>query len=470
MNAYMELLTQAQIERIHAATLDILETVGLDFFHEPALEALAKGGAKVDGQRVFFPPKLVEERVAMAPETFTLHARNPAHDLVFGGERAIFAPANCPAFVDDEENGRRYGTMEDFDNLVKLTHESANLDMCSNVPVEPSDIDLHLRPAMMTVSCLKHTDKCFMGSSLGGDAARQVLELMNMVFGDLGGAEPKLRIISIPCSLTPLAFDERMLEAMMVYAWAGQPQMINSLAIAGSTSPITLPGTLVVQNAEILAGIVLCQLIREGTPVVYASGSSAMDMRTGSLRVGAPELAMNNLSTAQLARFYGIPSRGCGTLTDSVCITEQAGYESMMNLLTAHSAGIHFILHAAGALDTINCMSYEKFVLDDDLIGMVKHINGGVTVDDTTLALDVIRETGPRGYFLTKAHTLQNCRRSIFKPQIRPQRPDVQFRETEAASHIHKATRRWKAMLENYRQPDFPESIDRDIQDWMERL
>lgn len=467
---YLETLNENDIQRIHAASLEIMETVGLDFHHEGALEILGRAGAKIDGQRVCFPPKLVEERVAMAPGTFTLFARNPERNLLFGGDSAVFVPTNCPAFVEDEENGRRYGTMADYDNLVKLTHESLNLDMCSNVPVEPGDVDLHLRPAYMTYSCLRHTDKCFMGSALGEEAARQVIEMMEMVFGDMHGPEAKPRVISIPCSLTPLAFDQRMLEAMMFYAEAGQPQMINSLAIAGSTAPITLAGTLVVQNAEILAGIVLCQLVREGTPVIYASGSSAMDMRTGALLVGAPELAMNNISTAQMARFYGIPSRGCGTLTDSLCITEQAGYESMMNLLTAHTAGIHCILHAAGSVDTINCVSLEKFVLDDDLIGMVKHLRRGVTVDEKTLALEVIRAVGPRGYFLTQAHTFQNCRHSLFKRQIRPQRPDVQFRETEAASHIQKATQRWQAVLEGYRQPGFPESIDRDLREWMERL
>ena len=467
---YMELLSQTEIETVHNATLEIMADVGLDFHHPAALDCLAAAGAKVDGRRVRFPRTLVEERVAMAPEKFTLSARNPDHDLTVGGDATVFAPINCPAFVDDAEGGRRYGTMADFDNLVKLTHLSRNLDLCSNIPVEPNDVELHLRPAWTTYSCLKHTDKCFMGSSLSEVAAEQVLTMVGMVFGDIDGPTPAARVLSIPCSLTPLSYDERTLGAMMAYARSAQPQMVNSLAIAGSTAPVTLAGTLVVQNAEVLAGLVLCQLIREGTPVVYAAASSAMNMRTGALLVGAPELSMNNIATAQMARFYGLPSRGCGALTDSLCITEQAGYESMMSLLTAHAAGINFILHAAGALDTINCVSYEKFVLDDDLIGMVKHIRRGIQVDETALALSAIRETGPGGYFLDKMHTIQNCRKALFQRQISPRRPDIQFREREGISHIEKAAERWRALLAGYQAPDFPASVDRDLRDWMERL
>ena len=467
---HFQLLTKSQIEQIHEATLEIMERIGIDFRHSPSLDILSHGGARVDGHRVFFPRQMVEAGLRKAPSEFTLYARNPKHNLIFGGTHNLYAPANCPPFVTDLDKGRRYGTLNDFENLVKLTHSSQNLDMCSNILVEPTDIVENLRSAKTTYACLQLSDKCFMGSATDPESARQSLQMISIVFGEMETLAQKPRVIAIPCSLTPLCYDEHMLGVIIEYAKTGQPQLINSLTIGGATAPATLSGAIAVQNAEILAGIVFAQLVREGTPVVYAMGSSCADMRSGALAVGAPEMAIHNVVAAQMARFYHIPSRGAGALTDSKAPDIQAGYESMMNLMAAHNSGVNFILHAVGALETINCVSYEKFIIDDEMVGMVKRIHRGVEVSKESLALDVIEEAGPGGQFLDKDHTFEHCRNEFYLPQLSDRKPYESWEKEGGRPLKEIANQKWKKILEDYQQPDWPDSVDKDLKNYITSL
>lgn len=467
---YFELLSKNEVEKVHEATLEIMETVGLNFLYQPALETLARGGAKIQGNRVYFPKRLVEDQLKKPPREFTLHARTPEKNLVIGGDHITFIPANCPPFVSDLDNGRRYGTLEDYENFVKLTGASQNLDMCSNTPVEPNDVPIELRHVKTLYASLKYSNKCLMGSVMGAKVVQDTLRMASIVFGDEKEMADKPRIISIPCSLTPLGYDERMLGAMMEYAKAGQPQLVNSLAIAGATAPITLAGQLAVQNAEILAGIVLIQLVREGAPVVYASGSSNADMRTGALCVGSPEMAMNNTLAAQMARFYNIPSRGVGALTDGKIPDAQAGYESMMNLVMAQNSGVHFVLHAAGALETINCISYEKFIIDDETVGMVKRIRRGIEVNEDSLALEVIKEVGPAGHFLDKSHTFAHVRSEFHQPVLSDRSTYGAWQKKGARQAMEAANKKWKEVLENYEPPELPASVEKDLQRFVDAI
>lgn len=465
-----EVLNHSQVEEIHEATLQCMETIGIDFRHPPALEILARGGAKVDGSRVYFPRPMVASLLSKAPSEFTLHARNPENNLILGGEQVIFVPTNCAPYVTDLEQGRRYGTLSDYENLVKLTQASPNLDMCSNILVEPNDILPELRPAQTTFACLRFTDKCFMGSAIGAEGARQTLDMVSMVFGDKQTMVNKPCVIAIPCSLTPLGYDDQMLGVMIAYARAGQPQLINSLTIGGATAPVTLAGALVVQNAEILAGVVFTQLIREGTPVVYAMGSSCADMRTGQIAVGAPEMAIHNVMAAQMARFYHIPSRGVGTLTDGKTADIQAGYESMMNLMAAANSGVNVILHAAGSLESINCVSYEKFIIDDEMIGMVKRIGQGVEVNPETLALDVIQDAGPGGHFLDKSHTFKHCRNEFYFPGLSDRRSYARWENADKQSLPETAHQKWKKILAEFQAPTLPASLENDLKKYMSAI
>jgi trimethylamine--corrinoid protein Co-methyltransferase len=277
-------------------------------------------------------------------------------------------------------------------------------------------------------------------------------------------------MVSILCSRTPLGFDDRMLGAIMTYAEAGMPQLISSLSIAGATTPVTLEGTLVVQNAEILAGIVLTQLIRPGTPVVFSGSSSSAAMRYGTLSVGAPEMAVNTAATAQMARFYGIPSRGGGAISDAKFPDAQAGLESMMSQLMASLSGIHFVLHSAGILEGYMVASYEKFIIDDEICGMCKRIRRGETIDAARLALDVIAQVGPGGEYLTQLHTFQNFREEFYQPLLEERGTFAHWEADGSQDMARRANAKWKALLEAYEAPPLDPSVGRALRTYVESI
>ncbi|MGD2186741.1 MAG: trimethylamine methyltransferase family protein, partial [Desulfobacterales bacterium] len=462
-----EILTRNQVEKIHEASLRILEQIGLDFGHPPALEVLKKGGAKVDGQRVFFPPRLVETQIKKAPRRFTLHARNPQNNLLVGGSKTVFAPGYGAAFVTDLENGRRSATLKDFENFVKLTGASANQDILSGTVVEPTDTPYETRHAQMIYTAVKYSDKCIMGSSMGDRAARECIQMAAILFGGRDQIESAPGIMGVIGPLTPLKYDARMLGALMEYAAAGQPPLIASLAIAGATGPVTLAGNLALQNAEVLAGIVLVQLLREGTPVIFGGASSNTEMRNGTLSIGSPEMALNTAATAQMARYYKLPVRSGGAVCDAKLPDAQAAYESMMSLSMAQACGTNFVLHSAGILESFNCMSYEKFIIDDEMCGMVKRIHRGIEVNPDTLALDVIKEVGPGGHFLDKDHTYDHFRAEFYQPRLSNRDDFVTWQTNGSYPCMQTAHNKYKEILAGYEAPDLPADVDKALQKYI---
>ena len=465
-----EILTKTQLEKVHETSLRILEQIGVDFGYSPALEVLKKGGAKVDGQRVFFPPGLVEAQIKKPPAEFTLYARNPEHNVVIGGRNTVFAPGYGAPFVTDLENGRRKATLKDFENFVKLTGASTNLDLLSGTIVEPTDIPAEIRHARMLYASVKYSDKCFMGSTMGARAASECLQMASIIFGSRAELASNPVIFGIVGALTPLKYDARMLEALMEYAAAGQPQIIASLAIAGATGPVTMAGNLALQNAEVMAGIVLAQLVREGTPVIFGGVSTNAEMRNGTLSIGSPEMAINAAATAQMARYYRLPVRGGGAICDAKLPDAQASYESMMNLLMARLSGINFVLHSAGILESFNCMSYEKFIIDDEMCGMVKRIKRGYEVNLDTLAFDVIKEVGPGGHFLDKDHTFDHFRTEFYQPQLSNRDDFVSWQAGGSSQSLERANKKYKDILETYEAPELPADVDKDLLKFIENL
>jgi trimethylamine--corrinoid protein Co-methyltransferase len=246
--------------------------------------------------------------------------------------------------------------------------------------------------------------------------------------------------------------------------------VIASLAIAGATGPVTLAGNLALQNAEVLAGIVLAQLVREGTPVILGGVSSNAEMRNGTLSIGSPEMAMNTAATAQMARYYKLPVRSGGAVCDAKSPDSQASYESMMSLLMARVCGINFVLHTAGILESYNCMSYEKFVIDDEMCGMVKRIKRGYEVNPDTLAFDVVREVGPGGHFLDKDHTFDHFRTEFYQPQLSNRDDYVSWQAKGSPYSMETANRKYKEILETYQAPELPADVDKDLLKFIEKL
>ena len=466
---YFQYFSQDDLQQIHDSSLRVLESVGIDFFYEPAIKLLAKAGCKVDGKRVFFPPKLIDAQIAKAPSQFTLYARNPGKNVTIGGNNIAYIPCYGAPVVNDLDEGRRDSTLQDYINFVKLTHASLYQDITGGLMVEPNDIPHERRGAEMLYAAMRYSDKPFMGGALGAEAAHETIEAASIVFGSKEEMASKPPFIGMLGSRSPLTYDDRMLSAMMTYARAGLPQLVSALSIAGATGPVTMEGTLVVQNAETLAGITLIQLVREGAPVVFAGQSTSAAMRYGTLSIGAPEMAINTAATAQLARFYNLPSRSGGALTDSKICDSQAGSESMMGQLMATLSGINFVLHSAGILETYMVASYEKFILDDENCGKCKRIKMGENITEERLAVDLISEVGPGGEYLTNEHTFRNFRSEFYQPIIEERSNFGNWQKNGALSIEKKANAKWKEILDNYTEPELPGDVERDLRKFVDK-
>lgn len=460
------ILTPDQVQAVHDHTIKILETVGVEFGYEPALEIFRKYGQRVEGQRVYFTREFIEEQVKKAPAQFTLHARNPEHNLICGGENIIYMPGYGAPFVHEADGKRRNATMEDYDNFVKLAGASQNLHMTGGNVVEPTDVDDHVRHLKMIYSHITNSDKCFMGSASGKEKAQDSIELAALLHGGKDVIREKPALICLINSVTPLKYDDRMLGALMAYAEAKQPVVIAALVMSGSTGPATLAGALALQNAEVLAGIALAQSITPGTPVVYGSTSAITDMGTGSLSIGNPENALFTSASAQLARFYGVPCRGGGGLTDSKIADAQAGYESMMVLMAASTTGINFVLHTAGILQYYMSMSFEKFMIDDEIAGMILRYLKGMDFAEDKFALEVISEVGPGGHFLTQKHTRKNHKVELRRPLL-SDRQSYDGWAKEKLDTNHLAKRRWQDVLAAYQPPSLEPAIDQAITEFI---
>jgi trimethylamine--corrinoid protein Co-methyltransferase len=271
-------------------------------------------------------------------------------------------------------------------------------------------------------------------------------------------------------SLSPLGYSAGMLEALLEYARWGQPLVLAALMMAGATGPITLAGVLAVQTAELLAGIVLTQLINPGTPVIFGSTSTNIDMKSGALVIGSPELSQVVVAQTQLARYYGLPSRSGGALTDASFPDAQAGFESMMSLLTAVNAGVDFVLHAGGILSSYLAFSFEKFVLDDEMCDMVRRLHRGITVTPDTLAYEVAASVGPGGNYLMKMHTVERCRTEFWQPSLCDRDGLEAWMQGGKPTAVDRARRRWQTLVAEHEDPPLDETTARQLQAYVDEL
>lgn len=463
-----QLLTQNEIQQIHENSLRIMENIGIVFTYQPAKDLLAKAGAKVDGHIVRFPKEMVERELKNVPSSFTMYARNPKKNIEITTQKTAYVGPYGSPFVQDMDNGRRTATLKDFTNIVKICHSLDNIDIQSHISCEPNDIDVSTRALCMVYNTLKYSDKPLMGSVYGYKKAMQCIEMAAIPFGGLDAIKDKPVLASIPCTLTPLSYDDNMTGAIMAYAKTGQPQLVNSLSIAGMTTPTTLAGLVSLQNAEVLAGIVLAQCVNPGTPIVYSASGSNADMSNGSLAIGSPEDALVSLVNGQLAKFYQIPCRISGALSDSKMMDSQAAYESAITLMMAQMAGGNFILHSAGIIETYNCTSFEKLIVDNEIIGYLRRINQGVEVNEETLAYDVIEEIGPKGLFLTHDHTMDYFKTEFYRPTLSNRQAFAQWKDEGSVSAEERANQKWKQILADYQEPSLSPEIDADLKKYLE--
>jgi len=463
-----DILTADQVELVHQHAMTILQEIGIDFLHPRAVELLQGSGMQVEGERVRFDPAWVLAQVAKAPATFQVQARNPAHTVTIGADFMVNAPVYGPPFITDLDRGRRGATIEDFTNFDKLSQATPQIHCAGGTTVEPEDLPLGTRHLDMVYSHARWTDKPYMGSVISAENARDSIDMTAIVLGGRERIEETAAILALVNVNSPLRYDDRMLGALLEYAAANQPVVVTPFLMAGAMSPMGLAGTIAQQTAEALAGIALIQLVRPGAPCVYGSFLTNTDMQSGSPAFGTPESAMGILASAQMARHYHIPFRGGGALTSSKSPDAQAAYESMMCMWPTVLAGVHFVLHAAGWLESALLASYEKFVIDVEALRMFEWIlERGMPVDDEGFAMDALREVGPGGHFLGAEHTLRHYRTGFYRPLISSTENFDRWNRHGARTADKVANEKWKQMLADYEDPGMDPAVDEELKHFM---
>jgi len=467
---YFEVLDDEALELIEHNAETVLEEIGVEFRDFPrALELWKDAGADIEGERVRFPRGLCRSIVqASAPREYTQHARNPDRSTIIGGDRTVFVPAYGSPFVRDLDHGRRYATIEDFRNFVKLAYMSPGLHHSGGTICEPVDIPVNKRHFDMVYSHIKYSDKPFMGSVTHPERARDTIEMAKLVFGE-EFLDQNTVLTSLINANSPLTFDETMLGSATVYAEHNQATVISPFLLAGAMSPVTVAGTVTQILAEALAGMAYIQLVRPGAPVVFGTFAAAVSMQSGAPTFGTPEPSLILYGAAQLARRLGVPFRSGGGLCASKIPDAQAAYESANTLQTSAHAGVNFMLHAAGWLEGGLAMGYEKFVLDADQASILGVMLRGIDMSENGQAMDALREVGPGQHFLGSAHTRANFERAFYRSVVADNNSFEQWEQDGSLDAAQRANAIWKRMLEEYEAPPLDPAIDEALLAYIDR-
>ena len=465
----VEVLSEEGLELVIENADTILEQVGIDFRDEEALAAWREAGADVQGERVRFARGMCRHLVqATAPSSFTQYARNPANNVEIGGPHTVFAPAYGSPFVRDLDRGRRYGTIEDFQNFVKLTYLSPWLHHSGGTVCEPVDLPVNKRHFDMVYAHMRWSDKPFMGSVTHPDRAQDTVDMARILFG-ADFLEDHPVVLSLANANSPLVWDSSMLGAARVYARANQAVLMTPFILAGAMSPATVAGAATQTLAEALAGMAYVQLVRPGAPVVFGSFASSMSMQSGAPTFGTPEPALVLYILAAVARRLRVPFRSGGALCASKIPDAQAAYESANTMQPAMLAGVNFILHVAGWLEGGLAMGYEKFMMDADQAGMWHAFAKGVDLSPNGQALDAILANEPGTHFLGSPHTLANFETAFYRSPLADNNSLEQWEMEGSQDLAQRANTAWKRALAEYEPPPIDEAVDLELREWIDR-
>jgi trimethylamine--corrinoid protein Co-methyltransferase len=447
----------------------IVSEIGVEFLLEEAVDVLRQHGQKTEGSLVKLDPEWVLDQVQKAPAEFELQARNPQHTLCVGGDRMVFAPVYGPPFVREGEI-RRDATMDDFTRLVQLSQAFSDIDIAGGTVCEPSDRPLDSRHLDMVHVLLTQSDKPFMGSVISATNAQDTLAMAEIVFGSREAVEATPTCANIINVNSPLRYDDRMLSAMLVYNRARQPVIITPFLLMGAMSPVSIPASLAQQLAEALAGIALAQAVQPGCPVLLGSFLSNTDMQSGSPSFGTPESAIGLFCTGQIARHLRLPWRsGGGGLTASQSVDAQAAYEALMTMMPAFLAGANYVMHAAGWLESGLVSSFEKFIVDIEILRMLQETFTPLEIDEESLAFGAHLEVGPGGHFLGAAHTLERFRECFYRPLLSSTENFERWRRNGGKDATARASERWQATLNEFEPPKMEVAIVEALQEFVDR-
>lgn len=462
-----EVLDEAGLQIIEQNADKILAEIGIEFRgDEEVLQLWRDAGARVEGERVYIPNGLCQELLKTAPSKFIQHARNPERSVEIGGNSTVFAPVYGPPFVRDLEGERRYATIEDFHNFVKLAYMAPPIHHSGGTVCEPVDIPANKRHLDMVYAHMRYSDKPFMGSVTAPERAEDTVDMCKILFGE-EFVDNNCVVINLINANSPMVFDGVMLGALKVYAAANQACIVSPFILAGAMSPVTVAGTLAQVLAEVLAGAAVTQMVRPGSPVVFGTFAASISMQSGAPTFGTPEPSLISYGAAQLARRLKLPFRTGGSLCGSKVPDAQAAHETANTLNMSLMAGTNFVLHAAGWLEGGLVSSYEKFMIDLDQLGMLQRFSEGVSLTDNEQAMDAISEVGPGNHYLGCDHTQANFKTAFFVSSVADNNSYEQWQLEGEQSVEVRANKLCRSWLASYQAPPFDPDIDKSLLDFI---
>ncbi|WP_439142813.1 trimethylamine methyltransferase family protein [Planktotalea sp.] len=463
-----EPMSAEQIAQIDEASMGILEDVGVVFRDEIALEDWRRVGADVRGETVHLDRALVRELIGTIPETFTYHARNPAHNLPFGKDHSIFIPMTGAPFLRDLDDVRRNPTLDDLANFHKLSHMLPAMHSSAHHIVEPYDHPISQRHLRITYSSMKHSDKTFMGMTTSPKNAEDVLDMAAILFGEeFIDTHP---VVTGNCNgNSPLVWDETMLGALRAFSRRNQPVLCSPFVLGGANTPASVAPTVAQLNAEALSALAYTQVIRKGAPAIYGHYLSTVSMKSGAPMAGTPEISLMNMMIGQMARFYGVPWRTSNTLGGAKTFDAQAGYESATTLMAVMMSGANYIWHSAGWNEAGMHCSMSKFVVDAEQCAMAYRMAQGVNWDDFDVGLAAVRDIGPGGHYLGHPHTLENFQRAFFMPELFDNNSIEQWQAEGGVEINERALNQARTMLGEYEEPKLDAGVNEALLDYIAR-
>ena len=467
--APVEVISADQVQAIHQASLRVLAETGMRILDDAARGLYRAAGGRVDGLMVRLDPGLVEERLKTVPPTFRLAARNPAHDLAFGGQDMVFAGVGGPAYVMDLAKGRREGTLAEMEDFIRLEQVLNVIHQEGGGPFEPMDLPAATRHLDIYSAQIRLVDKNWQTQTLGRARTMDGLEMASIGMGQtFAQMAEKPCLVGIINTNSPLQLDIPMAEGLMTLAAHGQVNVITPFTLAGAMAPVSLAGALVLQHAEAMAGIVLTQLVRPGVPVMYGGFTSNVDMMSGSPAFGTPEYAKGAMASGQLARHIGVPFRS-SNVTSANAVDAQAAYESQMAIWGAVMGGVHMLNHAAGWMHGGLTASFEKLILDAEMLQMMLAVQEPISTDPAELALAAIAEVGPGGHFFGTRHTLDRYREAFHRPMLSDWTPHEAWKAAGSIGTVERAAAVWPKLLAEYQEPVLPQDRAEALADYVAR-
>jgi trimethylamine--corrinoid protein Co-methyltransferase len=462
-----DVLTEEALQIIEHNAETVLEEIGVNFVENPAaLQRWRDVGADVQGERVRIPRGLARKLCATAPAQFTQHARNPERNVEIGGKNLVLAPVYGPPFVRTASGGRRYATIADFRNFVKLGQMSKWVHHSGGTVCEPTDVAVNKRHLDMLHAHMTLSDKPYMGSVTERSRCVDSVEMSKILFG-ADFVDQNTVMTSLVNINSPLTFDPIMMDALEVYAAANQACIISPFIVGGAMAPVSVAGTLTQVLAEVLAGVAYSQMIRPGAPVIFGAFVTSIDMNSGAPTFGTPEAAQITLGAGQLARRLGLPYRSAGAFCGSKLPDAQAAYETANSLNIGLLSGVNFMLHACGWLEGGLVSSYEKYVMDADQLGILHRLAAGIDMSENGQGMDAIREVGPGGHYLGCAHTQANFKTAFWKTDLLDYKPFETWEEEGARDTVALAARRVEKILGDYQPPALDPAVGEALAEYV---